>query len=103
MLAFASVFFKNGRFEAFFKPGQNGVAVDAEDALHRPQRAALMLGGQDFGFALFRVGIAAFVLAAGLAAAVALIALSAVLGAEADQVNTAEVITRNCLRNHATV
>ena len=60
-----------------------------------------MVSGQDFGFTFFRIGIGAFVLTAGLAAAFALVALPTVLGAEADQVDTAAVIARNCLSNHA--
>lgn len=51
-----------------------------------------MVGDQDLGLAFLGVGVAALVFAAGLAAAVALVALSAVLGAETDQVSTATVI-----------
>ena len=59
-----------------------------------------MVGGQDFGFAFFGIGIAAFVCAASFAAAFALVTLPAVLIAEADQVNTAAVLTPDCLSNH---
>ena len=59
-----------------------------------------MIGGQDFGFAGRIVSIAAFVLAAGLAAAFAAEALAVVLIAEADQIGAAAVVAGDSLSDH---
>jgi len=100
-LAFASVFLSGGNWLAFFKPDKQGTGRNAEDARHRPQGTPLMVGSQDLGFGGFVVGIAAFVLATGLAAVMALVALPSVLKAEANEVDAAAVVARDCLSNHA--
>lgn len=50
-----------------------------------------MVGCKDLGFSSFIVGGRAFVLAAGLAATLAAVALLVVVMSEADQVSTATV------------
>lgn len=62
-----------------------------------------MVGGQDFGLAGRIISIAALVLAAGLAAAFAAIALAVILVSEADQVGAAAVVANNCLVTMNTV
>lgn len=63
-----------------------------------------MVSGQDFGLARGIVGIAALILAAGLAAAFAAVALPVVLVSklvsEADQVGTATVVASDGLSDH---
>ncbi len=59
-----------------------------------------MVSSQDLGFDCFVVGVAAFVVAASLAAGAAAVALSAVLEAETDQVRAAAMVTSNCSSDH---
>ena len=54
-LAFASVVFKSGRFTAFFKPSDQYLAAEAEDAAHAAQRCAFMIGGQHLGLKVLAV------------------------------------------------
>ncbi len=60
-----------------------------------------MVGGQDFLFALFGIGIAAFVFTAGFAAVFAAVALPTVLEAEANDVLALAMRASDCLSNHA--
>lgn len=63
---------------AFFKPDNQGLAADAENAAHAPQGAAFVISGQDLGLELAVVGIAAWVFAAAQAASFAAVLLFAV-------------------------
>lgn len=106
-LALASVFLRGGRCAAFFKPGDERLAADAEaelgeDAADPAQGAALVVGGQGLGLELGAVAAWARVVAAASLAVVAEILLLAVGGlAVTAQVDAAAVDTRDCLNDHA--